>query len=101
MIIMGSATPSLESYYNQICGKFTYHELLKRYGDAKYPKVIVVDMKKEQEERKGKKKRENLLNTEAKATIIKSPIHFQRNKYHGVRFRNGYLTNGIIIHNTF
>ena len=50
MVIMASATPSLESYYNQIKGKFMYHTLLSRYGGAKYPQVFVVDMKAEQEE---------------------------------------------------
>ena len=44
MVIMASATPSLESYYNKIKGKFTYHTLLNRYGGAKYPQVFVVDM---------------------------------------------------------
>ena len=50
MVIMASATPSLESYYNQIKGKFTYLQLSHRYGGAKYPQVYVVDMKKDQEE---------------------------------------------------
>ena len=50
MVVMASATPSLESYYNQIKGKFTYLQLSHRYGGAKYPQVFVVDMKKEQDE---------------------------------------------------
>ncbi len=50
MVILASATPSLESYYNQIQEKFTYLHLSRRYGGAKYPIVHVVDMVQEQEE---------------------------------------------------
>lgn len=50
MVVLASATPSFESYYNQIQEKFTYLHLSKRYGGAKYPVVHVVDMVKEQEE---------------------------------------------------
>ncbi len=50
IVVLASATPSLESYYNQIQEKFTYLHLTKRFGGAKYPIVHVVDMVKEQEE---------------------------------------------------
>ena len=43
-VIVSSATPSLESYYNFQQKKIAYLSLPKRYGDAKYPKVHVVDM---------------------------------------------------------
>ena len=47
---MVSATPSLESYYNKIMGKYDYCYLPERFEDAVYPEVTVVDMIKEQEE---------------------------------------------------
>lgn len=50
LVVLASATPSLESYYNQIQEKFTYLHLSRRFGGAKYPVVHVVDMVKEQEE---------------------------------------------------
>ena len=50
VVIMSSATPSLESYYNHIQGKYSYLKLNERYGGAPYPQVHIVDMIKEQEE---------------------------------------------------
>jgi len=50
LIVLASATPSLESYYNQAVGKYECTRLKVRYGKAKYPKVYLVDMMKEREE---------------------------------------------------
>ena len=44
--LLGSATPSLESYYNTLSGKYAYSELLERYGDAVPPHVIISDTKR-------------------------------------------------------
>jgi len=49
-VILVSATPSLESYYNKIMGKLDYCYLSERFNDAAYPAVTVVDMIKEPEE---------------------------------------------------
>ena len=49
-VILASATPSMESYYNHLNGKYDYIHLKERFGGAKYPKVHVVDMIKEAEE---------------------------------------------------
>ena len=43
-ILLGSATPSIESYYNAHAGKYGLVELLERYGEARLPTVEVVDM---------------------------------------------------------
>jgi primosomal protein N' (replication factor Y) len=45
-VILGSATPSLESYYNAISGKFSLVELLQRYGDMQLPPIEIIDTKK-------------------------------------------------------
>ena len=50
VIILASATPSLESYYNRQKNKLKYLHLPNRFGAAKQPKVHLVDMLKEQEE---------------------------------------------------
>ena len=53
-IILGSATPSLESYYNAETGKYTLSKLHKRANTAaSIPTVTIVDMKKEFEKAKG------------------------------------------------
>ncbi len=46
-VILGSATPSLESYYNATQGKYRLIELTKRMKDVDFPKVTIIDMRKE------------------------------------------------------
>lgn len=49
-VLLGSATPSLESYYNARSGKYGLIELKARYGDSVLPEISVVDIKKETRE---------------------------------------------------
>ncbi len=48
MLLLASATPSIESYYNAVCGKYSLFKLTKRYGPAKMPGVGIIDMRDEQ-----------------------------------------------------
>ena len=43
-VILGSATPSIESYYNSSSGKYNFYELMERYGSATYPEVELINM---------------------------------------------------------
>ena len=43
-VVLSSATPSLETFYNYKVKKHNYLSLPKRYGVAVYPKVKVVDL---------------------------------------------------------
>src|SRR5690606_13062319 len=52
VVVLGSATPSLESFYNARKGKYALLEMLFRADDKKMPFVRVVDMR--DEARKGK-----------------------------------------------
>ena len=45
--MLGSATPSIESYSNALKGKYTLSVLNERYGNAVLPNVVTVDMKNE------------------------------------------------------
>ncbi len=47
LMLLASATPSLESYKKAIEGKYTLIKLTKRFGDAILPKVTVYDMRNE------------------------------------------------------
>lgn len=47
MVVLGSATPSVESYYKAKQGEYGLFELKERFGGASLPKVHIVDMKKE------------------------------------------------------
>ncbi|NLG02744.1 MAG: primosomal protein N' [Clostridia bacterium] len=46
-VILGSATPSIESYYRAKTGEFKLFELTKRAVNAKLPEVHIVDMRAE------------------------------------------------------
>jgi primosomal protein N' (replication factor Y) len=45
-VVLGSATPSLESRYNAELGKYTFHRLMKRATSASIPQVQIVDMQR-------------------------------------------------------
>lgn len=49
LVLLGSATPSLESWHNQQLGKYDRHNLLQRPLDIKLPEVRIVDLCGEQE----------------------------------------------------
>jgi len=54
VVVLGSATPSLESYYNCKHGKYTLLELPERVDDQKMPHVRVVDMRQAASRQRGK-----------------------------------------------
>ncbi len=47
MVILGSATPSLESYHNVLTGKYSAAALPRRVENRTLPRVAVIDMKAE------------------------------------------------------
>jgi len=53
IVVLGSATPSLESYYNAQHGKYRLLELPRRADDKQMPIVRVVDMRQEARKDKG------------------------------------------------
>lgn len=46
-LLLSSATPSVESFYKAKNNIYSLHVLNKRYGDAKLPKVKIIDMNNE------------------------------------------------------
>ena len=46
-VVLGSATPSLESYYNAKAGRFKLYELNNRAGLAGFPTAEIVDLREE------------------------------------------------------
>ena len=53
VVVLGSATPSMESFYNCKRGKFTLLELPERVDNQKMPYVRVVDMRQASRDGKG------------------------------------------------
>ena len=41
--VLGSATPSLESYANYLSGKYAYTQLSERYGGVEMPDIVISD----------------------------------------------------------
>jgi primosomal protein N' (replication factor Y) len=44
-VLLGSATPSLETYFNVNSGKYGYADLKERYGYVVPPEIVLVDIK--------------------------------------------------------
>ncbi len=44
-IVLGTATPSLESYFNALSGKYAYVKITERYGGASLPEIQLIDLK--------------------------------------------------------
>ncbi len=53
-VLLGSATPSVESFYLAQQGKYGFVQLRSRYGDAKLPEVILADMSTERRNKTSK-----------------------------------------------
>lgn len=50
-VLLGSATPSLETMYNAKIGKYGYVALSQRHGDILMPEINLVDIKEKQRKR--------------------------------------------------
>ncbi|MEH6679419.1 MAG: primosomal protein N' [Sediminicola sp.] len=46
-VLLGSATPSVESFYNVKSGKYGYAAMTRRYGNVLMPKIELVDIKEQ------------------------------------------------------
>lgn len=52
-VVLGSATPSLESYHNALTNKYTLHKLTARATGVKKPQVKIINMAYEKDRSKG------------------------------------------------
>ena len=50
--LLGSATPSIDSYFNATTGKYGLVELVTRYGDCLMPEIITADIKELEAEKR-------------------------------------------------
>jgi len=53
-VLLGTATPSFESYYNALHQKFGLVRITERHGNATLPKTVVCDLKKENQQHQNK-----------------------------------------------
>ena len=54
-LILGSATPTIESYQHGLAGKYRMSHLTRRVEQKNMPEIELIDMKEEFKKRKGKK----------------------------------------------
>ncbi len=52
--LLGSATPSIESYYNAMEGKYGFAEMTKRFGGVQMPEILIADVKEAQKRKQMK-----------------------------------------------
>jgi primosomal protein N' (replication factor Y) (superfamily II helicase) len=69
--VLGSATPSIESYYNAITDKWGLVKLSKRFGDAELPEIILADTRKERRNKTMRNDFSGLLVNEIKSALEK------------------------------
>lgn len=81
-VLLGSATPSFESYYNAKIKKYGYVVLKTRYQDILLPKIEVIDLKKEYKYKRMKSHFSPQLLSKIKAAIRdkKQVILFQNRR---------------------
>jgi primosomal protein N' (replication factor Y) (superfamily II helicase) len=60
-VLMGTATPSIESYFNAKSGKYGLVELKKRYSDMSLPGIVIADVRDAQRKHKMKSHFTSLL----------------------------------------
>ncbi|HLF36136.1 MAG TPA: primosomal protein N', partial [Cyclobacteriaceae bacterium] len=81
-VLLGSATPSIESYFHAKQEKYGYVRLDKRFGKAVLPEIRVVDTKKERRQKLMKSDFSSVLLTELEKTLTekKQAILFQNRR---------------------
>jgi primosomal protein N' (replication factor Y) (superfamily II helicase) len=60
-VLLGSATPSIETYYAATTGRYGFVQLNQRYGNASLPKFVLIDTKLERKQRKMKNEFSSVL----------------------------------------
>ena len=91
-VVLGSATPSLESYQNALLGKYQLSSLTQRPDSIKLPKVHIVDMKQECL----KQKKQAIFSTPLLSAIEKRIASGEQTLL--LLNRRGYHTSQICLH---
>jgi len=70
-VILGSATPSVESFYRAHTGRYGHIELTTRFGEAQLPEIIFSDLSQERKKKTMKGEFSSRLLTEIKDSLAK------------------------------
>ena len=86
-VVLGSATPSIESYFNARSEKYGLAEIVDRYGGVSLPKVVLVNLREEQKRRMMKSHFSSVLmnNMEQSIKLNQQIILFQNRRGFSLR----------------
>src|SRR5574343_136839 len=70
-VLLGSATPAIETYYNAKQGKYGFVELHNRFGGIRLPEIFCADVKKERRQKSMHSHFTTYLIDEMRATLNK------------------------------
>ena len=70
-VLLGTATPSIESYFNAKKGKYALVEMPERFGGIQLPEVVIVDIRQELKSQKMKSHFTSVLIAELESMIEK------------------------------
>jgi primosomal protein N' (replication factor Y) len=79
-VLLGSATPSIETYYQAQQGRYGLVELFKRFGDATLPRIMLVDTKQE--------KRQKTMKNEFSSVLLDALEQNLERKEQSILFQN-------------
>ncbi|MCY7359508.1 MAG: primosomal protein N' [Rudanella sp.] len=79
-VLLGSATPSLESYYQAKQGRYGFVELFQRFGAAVLPEIMLVDVKVE--------KKQKTMKNEFSSALLAALSNNLENKEQSILFQN-------------
>jgi primosomal protein N' (replication factor Y) len=80
-VLLGTATPSFESYYNALHNKFGLVRIAERHGNASLPSTVVCDLKKETQQQQNKSIfSHQLVNAITQALVKKEQIILFQNR---------------------
>ncbi|HQQ98303.1 MAG TPA: primosomal protein N' [Cyclobacteriaceae bacterium] len=83
-VLLGTATPSCETWYQAINGKIGFASLTERFGEAQLPQVVYADVSRERKQKTMKGEFTNLLLREIKGSLDthEQVILFQNRRGH-------------------
>ncbi|REA56366.1 primosomal protein N' [Dyadobacter luteus] len=79
-VLLGSATPSMESYFHAQQGRYGLVEMTERFGNAALPTFELIDIKKEKKSKK--------MKNEFSSVLIENLENNIRNKEQTILFQN-------------
>ncbi len=70
-VLLGSATPSFESFYHAMQSRYGYVKLGQRFGNTQLPEMVLVDMRKERKQKKIKHNFSSVLLDEMRSGLAR------------------------------